>query len=86
MWGKIRVRLKMHSSVPSSALLFFDTGRFFNDEQHFDLGRTNGELIVDEVHFLEEPVYCFRFDAAQTSAEFEIEHLEILPLRSLLRK
>ena len=65
------------------ARVYFDTGHFFNDPQHLDLGPYTNELDIDQVHLLSEPVHCFRFDPVQKPGEFEIRQFEILPLRSL---
>jgi hypothetical protein len=82
VWGNVRVQLKLRGTTGGTARLYLDTGRFFNDGQRLDLADFSEELEIDQVHFLAEPVYCFRFDPLQSAGEFEIERFEILPLRS----
>jgi hypothetical protein len=83
IWGNVRIRLKLRATVGGMVMIFFDTGHFFNDAQHLDLGQFTSELEIDQIHFLSEPVHCFRFDPVQSTGEFEIERFEILPLRSI---
>jgi hypothetical protein len=67
----------MRASQATQALLYYDTGRFFNNEQRIDLGTVNGELEVEQTHLLPESVIMFRFDPVHTTAEFCIERFEI---------
>jgi hypothetical protein len=80
--GPVTIQLKMSSSIPSRARLYFDTGKGFNSEQSLDLGAVGGENDITCGHVLSEPVLCFRLDPVQDAADFTIERFEIAPLKT----
>jgi GT2 family glycosyltransferase len=81
--GWARLRATIHSSVASRAVVYFDTGSGFHQEEHLVLGRVAGETVIDRMVPLRRPTYLIRFDAVQAGCEWRVEQFSLEPMSML---
>jgi GT2 family glycosyltransferase len=78
--GWIRVRAKIHSTVPSRAVLYFDTGGAFNQREHFELSPVAGHTEIERMVPLRTQTFCIRFDPIQAPGEWVLESFSLEPM------
>ena len=77
-WARLRCRLR--SSVQTRAVVYFDTGSGFHQDEHLVLGRVAGDTAIDRMVPLRQTAYLIRFDPVQAAGDWEIASFSFEPV------
>jgi len=81
--GWVKVKARISSSVSSRAVLYFDTGCGFHEQEHFELGPVSGETSIDRIVSMRETAHLVRFDPIQHPGEFALLEFSFSPISRL---